>query len=1373
VPKVAQPGDYFVVGGPVQPDRACYVERAADAELLRGIGEQRFCYVLAARSTGKSSLMARAIRALRRDGQLAAVVDLSQIAAHSEAGAAARWCYAIAYRVLRELRLKFDLQGWWQEKSALAGEQRLAEFFSDVVLTHTSVPVTVFIDEIERTLALPFAQELYATIHSCYARRVSDPDYARLNFVVLGVASPAALCPDPTLSPFVDGLAIEPADFTLEQSLTLAPGFGDDLSVGRTILERIHVWAGGQPYLTQRIARGVARKGGRAEDVERVVREQFLAAGAAEKDPYLNGIRLVLIRRGAKPRQALALLSKLARGAAVHELPHSPQKELLRLAGVVGSGPDRRLRYRNRILGEVFGERWLAQVRPFDWRRAGAVAALVAAALVLPIGYSQLLPKPYVRTLTADGADFAAVEQAYEKLHRLPGFSATADRLLAEAMEARSRNAASYADVVAADRVLRRLPGQEALADRLAADYWLRRANAAMHAERREDAVLLALAALPTADVEARRLLAELIGGDLERLRETLRFPSPPARWSVDWDAGEVSVVDGGARARRIAFAAPGTDARAAAADAPVKPSGATLAVSALPPEAVRGGEAPIGDAAEGASRGAEAPAAPLRLTALQHSPLQREIGVDEPGVAGAFRLDLSVRHERAEDLLFVLTAPGGAEARLTLDGRDPTVRSHSFRATDASPLAALGTADRRGVWRLTVVDRRSGAIGALLDWSLSFAGTPWAWRDAPAQELAIPDPRRTAQVEIELSPDGRFAAARFARRGPLGSIAIWDLEDGRLLHDVETAGAPDFVAFNGDATRVLAREGAAVTLWDVQSGRQVARLDARNGFTLPPAVSVDGEFVALSARGAGAGPRLELVRVADGALVAAGRAVDGARGWALGPAARYAAIVEPAGNVVRVIDPRRAAGERRLHHEHAVERLVPAPSGDWLLTVDELGDVRAWRIPLDLSRSGVVDVFRLGTTSDADSVSVSGNGALVAFAAPQGHVVVRDLAEEGGAVQLRVDPRGGRVETRLGPDGRVLATLHPDGIRLWDVEPNGATASADPNLSALAIDPAGAIAALGYRGGHVRVRSASELSRAATRLDAIDYIGHRGRVTSLDVDASRALIASGGANGLVRVWDLASVAPTKHFMRHPAGPVQAVELSPDGRWVASAGGYVGRLWRVDDGKLAGEVIVNGTALAVAFAPDASRWAVGDSAGNVFIAMQGAGDVIGSVRAQGPVRALAFAPDGRALASGDDTGHVELWDAATFAAIAARHAVAHPIRWLGFAPDGSAILIQTERWIHRAAVEDGRLRVLASRLLPAGVAAGAALASSDGNGVRVVGGLGAGALVFHDVSFPAPAVEPLSAGSPALLRDWRRALGLTISAAGEVIPILN
>src|SRR5690606_37226606 len=126
--------------------------------------------------------------------------------------------------------------------------------------------------------------------------------------------------------------------------------------------------------------------------------------------------------------------------------------------------------------------------------------------------------------------------------------------------------------------------------------------------------------------------------------------------------------------------------------------------------------------------------------------------------------------------------------------------------------------------------------------------------------------------------------------------LAIWDLAERRLLHDLETTESPDFVAFGGAGSRVLSRAGDAVTVWDVAAGRSVARLEARYGFSLPPAVSVDGEFVALSIRGPGASSRHELVRVADGALVAAAAGIDGAKSWVLGPAARYAAVVESSG---------------------------------------------------------------------------------------------------------------------------------------------------------------------------------------------------------------------------------------------------------------------------------------------------------------------------------------------------------------------------------------------------------------------------------------------------------------------------------------------
>src|SRR5690606_169965 len=101
-------------------------------------------------------------------------------------------------------------------------------------------------------------------------------------------------------------------------------------------------------------------------------------------------------------------------------------------------------------------------------------------------------------------AEPAAAEDAYEKLHRLPGFASIADRLLADAMTRRSRSAESYAEMIEADRLLRRLPGQAQRADRLAGEYWLRRASDAMHAERRDDALLLALEALEAGAIEAR-----------------------------------------------------------------------------------------------------------------------------------------------------------------------------------------------------------------------------------------------------------------------------------------------------------------------------------------------------------------------------------------------------------------------------------------------------------------------------------------------------------------------------------------------------------------------------------------------------------------------------------------------------------------------------------------------------------------------------------------------------------------------------------------------------------------------------------------------------------------------------------------------------
>jgi hypothetical protein len=200
MPKVIQAAEFFVIGGPVQPDRPCYVERAADLMLESAIRERHFCCVLAPPASGKSTLMSRVARNLRRVGHLTAIVDLTQVGARGASGDADRWTFGIAYRVAHELRLKVDLAGWWREKTALVGEQRLIDFFWEIVLTNTTSAITIFVDDIEQTLELPFAQELFSAIHACYARRKSEPDFGRLNFVVLGVMSLRQLAGDDRLT---------------------------------------------------------------------------------------------------------------------------------------------------------------------------------------------------------------------------------------------------------------------------------------------------------------------------------------------------------------------------------------------------------------------------------------------------------------------------------------------------------------------------------------------------------------------------------------------------------------------------------------------------------------------------------------------------------------------------------------------------------------------------------------------------------------------------------------------------------------------------------------------------------------------------------------------------------------------------------------------------------------------------------------------------------------------------------------------------------------------------------------------------------------------------------------------------------------------
>jgi WD40 repeat protein len=89
--------------------------------------------------------------------------------------------------------------------------------------------------------------------------------------------------------------------------------------------------------------------------------------------------------------------------------------------------------------------------------------------------------------------------------------------------------------------------------------------------------------------------------------------------------------------------------------------------------------------------------------------------------------------------------------------------------------------------------------------------------------------------------------------------------------------------------------------------------------------------------------------------------------------------------------------------------------------------------------------------------------------------------------------------------------------------------------------------------------------------------------------------LLTGGADGRLRVWDMAEGKELRNFGGTNGGAVRWVAWSPDGRAVASARSGGVTVWSAADGKKLAQW-TNG-AFAVAFAPDGARLAYAGDGG--------------------------------------------------------------------------------------------------------------------------------------------------------------------------------
>jgi hypothetical protein len=234
--------------GAMRPESPFYIERTADRQLLRQLeGQGTTTTIQAGRQTGKTSLLIHAMHASRRPQRRDIYLDF-QLVDQASLDDLPGFLRFLSEAIAEQLDLEWDLvDRYWQ--AARNPAQTFNRFLQREVLQRFDQQILLAIDEADLLLGAEYKKHFFALLRAWDSRRAFDPDWRKLNLVMVISTHPYLLIDDVNLSPFNVGLNLQLRDFTPDQVSDLNQRHGNPLKPAE--IPSLMALVGGHPYLVR------------------------------------------------------------------------------------------------------------------------------------------------------------------------------------------------------------------------------------------------------------------------------------------------------------------------------------------------------------------------------------------------------------------------------------------------------------------------------------------------------------------------------------------------------------------------------------------------------------------------------------------------------------------------------------------------------------------------------------------------------------------------------------------------------------------------------------------------------------------------------------------------------------------------------------------------------------------------------------------------------------------------------------------------------------------------------------------------------------------------------------------------------------------